>query len=131
MTEQIAKIRRADIGVEDHGILTVFLDFDYGGSGQGLPGYALDEPVRDENDQSLGRFGTAYGMEFVKRVMAAAGVDRWSEVEGRTVLVLREEGYHGQIVGFKPLPTERGKEFIVAEMKEQMLDLGLIPASWA
>lgn len=40
-----AKVERAVIEIEDHGILTGWLYLSYGGSGQGFGGYALKGPA--------------------------------------------------------------------------------------
>lgn len=114
--EQIAKIRRVFLGTEDHGIFTCSLDLDYGSSGQGAGGYGLDEPRKDGEGKHIGRFGTAYGMEWIMRLMRACGVNDWSKVEGRTVIALRDEGYHGRVRGIKPLPTENGEPFLFDEL---------------
>src|SRR5690348_5448746 len=115
-TEQIAKIRHVKLGWEDHGIFTCQLDLDYGGSGQGAGGYALDEARKGGNDEHIGRFGTAYGMEWIIRLMRACNAQDFSEVKGKTVIALRDEGYHGRVRGIKPLPTERGESFIFDEL---------------
>lgn len=118
MIREIAKIRRAYFGTEDHGLLACFLDFDFGGSGQGTGGHCLDEQIRDDEGNFLGREGTAYGMQFLAAVMRAAGVDSWEKVEGRTVFALRDkEGFGGVIVGLAPLPTEPGEEFIFDDLR--------------
>jgi len=120
MYEQIAKIRKAYFGVEDHGLLACYLDFDFGGSGQGTGGHCLDEPIHDESGKFLRREGTAYGMQFLAAVMRAAGVDSWDKLEGRTVYALRDhEGWGGQIIGIAPLPTETGEEFIFDSLREK------------
>lgn len=106
--EQIAKIRSTSLGYEDHGIFTACLDLDYGGSGQGAGLYALDQ----YDEETKERHGTAGGMDFIIGVMAACGVSTWEKVAGRTVIALREDGWHGKVVGLKPLPTEGGKTFI-------------------
>ena len=112
-TEKIAKIERVSLGYEDHGIFTCMLHLDFGGSGQGAGGYALDA----FDEESGQRRGTAYGMEWIIRVMRACGVDEWSDVKGKTVLCLYEpDGYFP--VGIKPLPTERGEQFIFDQIKE-------------
>jgi hypothetical protein len=115
-TEQIAKIRSAKLGWEDHGIFTCMLDLDYGSSCQGVGGYALDEPRRDGEGNSIGRVGTAYGMEFIMRTMRACGVDDWSKITGRTILAIKDEGWNGQVRGIKPLPTERGEAFVFDDL---------------
>src|SRR5438045_1865374 len=107
-TETIAKITGAFLGWEDHGILTCTLTLDYGGSGQGTPGYGLDEPRQDAAGKHIGRFGTAFGMEFVARLMRACGVNQWDAIKGRTVIAIRDgEGWNGLVRGIKPLPTEQ------------------------
>lgn len=116
LTEQIAKIRSVRLGWEDHGIFTCALDLDYGSSGQGAGGYALDEARRGANDEFIGRFGTAYGMEWVIRLMRACNAKDFSEVQGKTVIALRDEGYNGLVRGIKPLPTEKGEPFIFGEL---------------
>jgi hypothetical protein len=114
--ERIAKITSTFLGVEDHGIFTTTLHVDYGGSGQGIGGYSLDEPRHDADGIFVGRRGTAYGMEFIRRTIAACGVDSWEKVAGRTILVVSEPGWHGRVLGIKPLPTERGKPFMFADL---------------
>jgi hypothetical protein len=114
--EQIAKIRSVTLGWEDHGILTCLVDLDYGGSGQGIGAYALDEPRKDGEGKHIGRFGTAFGMEWICRLMRAAGVDSFDKVQGRTVLALLDGDRYGRVVGLKPLPTEPGEPFIFADL---------------
>ena len=114
MKEVMAKITGTSLGIEDHGIFTAWLDVTYDGKGtsQSIGGYALDE----WDDATKHRVGTAYGLEWIKRVMAAAGVDRWEKLVGRTVFILKTEeqsliGGYGAL-GIRPLPTEKGTEFI-------------------
>lgn len=123
LVKQIGKITRTSLGYEDHGILTAYITFDFGGSGQSFGGYGLDEPLWEHPDANgldrgefLGRRGVAWGMEFVARVIKACGVDSWEKLPGRTVFVLREKEY-GPIVGIEPLPTEQGKRFLVADLE--------------
>jgi hypothetical protein len=116
--EEIAKIERTTLGYEDHGIFTCMLHLNFGGGGQGAGGYSLDGSV--ERDGERVRCGTAFGMEWVIRAMRAAGVREWSEVTGRTVLVLREPEDRRLIAGIKPLPTERGEPFIFADLVREV-----------
>lgn len=113
-TEEIAKVERTTLGREDHGIMTCILHLDFGHSGQGAGGYALDRPVHEGADFK-GRVGTAFGMEWIIRTMEAVGVDEWGKVAGRTVLALRDPSTQ-KLVGIKPLPTEPGKPFLFAEL---------------
>jgi len=107
--EKIAKVTRAYLGIEDHGLLTATLTLDYGDSAQGTPAYALDAW-----DESLNRrVGTASGLDFITGLMGACGVVEWSQVEGRTVFAIFEsDAFHAPMVGLKPLPTEPGKAFM-------------------
>lgn len=114
--EQIAKIRTVRLGWEDHGIFTCQLDLDYGTSGQGAGGYCLDEPRRDGEDKFIGRFGTAFGMEWIIRLMRACNAKDFSDVRGTTVVALREDGWGGKVIGLKPLPTEKGEPFIFDDL---------------
>jgi hypothetical protein len=125
MRKDIAKITSTALGYEDHGILSCVLIVDYGGSGQGVGGYALDTPIRDANDKFLRREGTAFGMEFVARIIRACGVDEWEDVKGRTIFVLQdlEEGQvawgNSKVLGIENLPTERGEQFIFQDLVDE------------
>lgn len=123
MKEQIAKITSTMLGYEDHGILTAMLGVDYGTSAQGIGGYCLDESRRDENDSFVGRFGTAFGMEWVRRTLKACGVDSWEKVKGRTILVFKEDdGWNAKVLGFGPLPTEPGEPFMFDDLAAYYMD---------
>lgn len=101
---KIAKIRKAEIKYEDHGILTIMLDLDYGGMSQGAGGYGY------------GTRGTKYPdgrlFEHLTGIMQACDVSRWDQVVGRTVYALCD---HGKVYALKPLPTEKGKDFYFEE----------------
>lgn len=106
----VAKIRKAFLGWEDHGIFTAWVDVNYGGTGQGVGFYSLDEPY--EFDTQKGRRGTAYGLEWVMRFMRACGVREWNDLVGRTVYIVKEdEGWNSKVIGIEPLPTEEGEPF--------------------
>jgi hypothetical protein len=120
--EQIAKIREVTLGWESHGILTCMVHLDYGGSSQSAGGYSLDEPVKGPDGEFLGRRGTAYGMEWVARLMRATGVESFADIQGRTVIALREDGFSGLVRGLKPLPTEPGSPFLFGDLAEEFND---------
>lgn len=62
-----AKIRRADIIIEDHGILTFDITFDYGDSScQGLPGWNLKQN----------------GGLHIRSLLDAVGVESFSKLTG-------------------------------------------------
>lgn len=114
--ERIGKIKSTMLGWEDHGIFTFFLDLDYGGSQQGAGGYGLDEPIQI-NGSHYTRQGTVYGLEFIMRVLQAAGVRKWEELPGRTLYAIIEDGL---VRGLKPLPTEGGKAFMFDEIRHMV-----------
>jgi len=106
MTQKIlARISRADLGFEDHGIFAVSLEFDYGGAMQGTGSYALSN---------------ASGGPFLEALLNAVGVSQWKDLEGKTVFVLKQSE-HGQhlIEGIEKLPTEkRGGRIVFKEFFE-------------
>jgi len=110
--KKIAKVSSATLGMEDHGIWTVWVQLDYGGAGQGAGGYSLDTPKKDAEGKHLGRVGTDFGMQFIMRVCEACGVEEWSKLKGRTVYALFDATGWGEAVkGLAPLPMEPGKPF--------------------
>lgn len=113
----LAKAGKPRISREDHGILTVFLDLDYGGSAQGIPLYALDFWDREQEK----RAGHKASIEFIMALMDAFGVNDFSKIEGRTIFALHEMpnggGYDlGYVQGLAPLPTEKGKAFLFTDV---------------
>jgi len=108
----LAKVRAAWIGREDHGILTIGIDFDYGSSGQGLPGVALDAWDSDKKR----RVGDARSIDYINAILDAFGVDRFDKIQGRTIYALRDPGWNGLIRGLEPLPTEKGARIILSDI---------------
>lgn len=83
-----AIIESASIMIEDHGLLSAWVQLDYGGSGQGFGGFSLYLPpsFKHAKDQ-----GPAAG-HFIFRVLQVAGVERWDKLPGKTVRVRAEHG---------------------------------------
>lgn len=77
-----AVIKSARIDMGDRGLLTAWLDLDYGGSGQGFGGYALYLPKSFTHHQLESVAG-----HFLFRVMEVAGVERWDQLPGKTIRV--------------------------------------------
>lgn len=106
MTEKqtLAKIKRADLGFEDHDIFGFNIEFVLGTNlHQGTGWYFI---------------GNEHGGPFLAEILKAVGVRRWSELEGKTVFVIHdeEEGYNSLIKGIEKLPTEtRGGRLIFDE----------------
>jgi len=77
-----AIIKSARLTSDDHGLLSAWLDLDYGGTGQGFGGYSLylPKPYTHHDLQ-----GPNYAGHFIWRVMEVAGVTEWSNLPGRTI----------------------------------------------
>lgn len=115
METKNATIESTHLGVEDHGIMTCYLHLKYHGSGQGFGGYALDRQ-NGERDTKSRRIGTAYGCEFIKRILETVGVDRWEKLPGKHIRVRAD---HSKVHGIGHIiedqwfmPDEDLKEFI-------------------
>jgi len=87
---QIGTIKRTTLGTESHGIVTAMLHIEWKGGGIGVGGYCLDEPKKDAAGKHVGRFGTAYGLDHIMRILETVGVDRWEDLPGKQVIVLFE-----------------------------------------
>ena len=74
---ELGVIREARLGFEDHGILTFFLEIDFGGHAQGFGGYTL---------------GGGFTDACLRGILEAVGVFNWHELAGKTVWVTREDG---------------------------------------
>lgn len=90
----IAKVRNTFLGYEDHGIMTAYLELDYGGAVQGAGTFDL----RPNGEM----------FRFVEGFMQACGVREWEKMKGRTIYAFVQDGL---VRGLKPLPTEGGSEF--------------------
>lgn len=114
---EIAKIRSASLGFEDHGVLTTMIQLDYGCLSQTIGTYCLSSV--DEPDKPAVAIPRA--MDFIIRVLRACGVDRWEQLPGRTIFTLWS-GDHMPLntmpVGIENLPTEKGERFLFAEWQD-------------
>jgi len=78
-----AVIDSVQITNDDHGILTAWVNLNYGGSFQGFGGYSLYFPGDFKNDKSHPN----YAGHFIWRVMEVAEVSEWNDLKGKTVRV--------------------------------------------
>ena len=86
----MAKIDSTTLGQEDHGIWTAMLACSWESGGISVGGYALDNPVKDENEH-VHRFGSAFGMDQVIAICETVGVSAWEKLKGASVIVLFPE----------------------------------------
>lgn len=77
MIERNAIIKSATIDMDDHGVLTAWIQLDYGHSGQGFGGYILYSPTTKKDCTG----------KFLWRVMEVIGVSSWSQLVGKAVRV--------------------------------------------
>jgi hypothetical protein len=104
-----AVIKSARITSDDHGLLSAWLDLDYGGTGQGFGGYSLYLPKSYSHHESG---GPNYAGHFIWRVMEVAGVESWDRLPGKTIRVRSDHccvGAIGHIV--KDDWFDPGKDF--------------------
>lgn len=80
-----AIIKSATLNDGGRGLLTAWLDLDYGGVGQGFGGYALYLPKCFDHHKLLSHAG-----HFVWRCMEIADVTSWDKMVGKTIRVKAE-----------------------------------------
>lgn len=78
-----AIIESAIITNDDHGLLSSWVQLDYGGIFQGFGGYALYLPENFKHHKD----GKPFTGHWIWRVMEIAEVNEWSKLPGRTVRV--------------------------------------------
>ena len=77
-----AVISNVQITNDDRGMLSAWIQLDYGNSGQGFGGYALYLPKSFKHHKIESVAG-----HFIFRCMQIADVENWSEMTGKTVRV--------------------------------------------
>lgn len=82
-----AIITSAELDIERG--LSAWVHLDYGGSGQGFGGYMLYIP---SSWASHNKDCKNYAGHFVYRVLEVAGVEKWSQLKGKTVRVKCDHG---------------------------------------
>lgn len=118
-TATVMVIKKTSFGYEDHGILTGYLHCQGASTGVGVGGYCLDEPNQVTHD----RLGTAYGLDWIIRVLKTVGVERWEDLPGKRVYVLFEGGDGRAISGWGSTSAgianiDTGDVFIMREHAE-------------
>ena len=109
--KRLGKVASVDLFIEDHGLLTLYVMLDFGGSTQGFGGFALDEWSKEDDR----RVGTAAGLDLVLQLLALFGVNRLDEIKGRTVYALRDDkdGWNDPIAGLELPAFDGGRVFSV------------------
>lgn len=83
-----AIIQSVSLDTGDRGLLTAWIQLDYGGIGQGFGGYALYLPKSYKHFTEKGDFAG----HFIFRCMEVGEVTEWSKLKGKTVRVKIQDG---------------------------------------
>ena len=78
-----ARIRSTMLGIEDHGIMTFFLNLEWSGAGQGFGGYALDG--------KSGEIGHAKSIICLRRILETVGVEKWEDLKGQLIRIKKDD----------------------------------------
>ena len=111
-----AEIESTVLGDEDHGVFTCYVFVSGDGWGCGFGGYALDEYNKEKKE----RVGTAYGLEFIKRILKTLEIGTWEKLKGTPVRV-ETTGIGGKIARIGHFRKDRwfDPRELLAEMKEE------------
>ena len=85
METRNAIITGARLDMGDRGLLTAWLDLDYGGTGQSFGGWALYLPKSYSHHELKSVAG-----HFIFRCMEIAGADEWNKIVGKSIRVKAE-----------------------------------------
>jgi len=112
--KELGIVKSTHLGWEDHGIFSFMIDFDFGGTGQGFGNYSLDtfDKIQDK------RVGTAFGLAIIMKILEVAKVNKWEDLVGRELYVIRDEPM-GFIRGLEAPKYRGGKRFRVDELIEE------------
>jgi hypothetical protein len=111
--KEIARVDAVRLGLA-HGMLTLELGLDFGGTHVSFGGYELDawDPSKKR------RVGHPAGCDFVLRLFRLFGVDELDAITGRVVYALRDEP-GGPIVGLESPPFDGSRRFLIADWHDE------------
>ncbi len=116
MHRRIAKITNVDLSIEDHGILTLYVHLDYGGSSQGFGGYRLDCFNKELNQSE----GTAAGTDFIIRILELFNANRLKDLVGKVCYALMDaDSFTAGIIGLAQIEPDGGKQFLVTDWRQR------------
>lgn len=118
--KQLARVESVELYIEDHGILTCFVNLHKEeGLHQGFGGYSLD----GYNEKLKRRVGTAGGMDWVLRLLQIFKVDRLEKIQGKMCYALYESDSR-QIKGIQTLELDGGETFLIKDWQAQWFPKG-------
>ena len=112
LEKELGVITDTMLGIEDHGLFTFSIGFDFGTSSQGFGNVSLD--TYDKNSDK--RVGTAEGCEAIMRLLEAVGVRKWEDLVAKEMWVYREH-LRGQIIGIEsPAYRKAGRPLFLRDL---------------
>lgn len=97
-----AKITSTMLGREDHGILTFMVFVEFGCSGCGIGGYAIDQYDRGTGK----RVFSGNGLEAISKILETVGVDKWEDLPNKYIRV-KDNGWGSTIDEIGSLMEEK------------------------
>ncbi len=107
---ELARVESTHLGLEDHGVYTLNVNFRGKTWGQGIGHYVVSQRGDDGQQHAV----NGYGMEFVIRLLSACSVTRWEDLPGALCWIVRE---NDRIVGVEPLEVNDGQAFYFADLR--------------
>ena len=106
--KQLAKISKASLEMQKHGILNFWIRVNYEeGFSQGVGGICLDTYSKEKKR----RIGTACGCEMIRQLLVELKVNDFYEMKGRYIWVLGEgEGLSFTPTGIQALKGDGGSD---------------------
>lgn len=90
------KITSADLSMQDHGCMSLYLTCEGGSIGFCYGGYCLGHGYLGAEEFE----GSSAGMEYVMRIMDTVGVDKFSDLKGKYIrAAIKGWGDHVKIIG--------------------------------
>ncbi len=108
-----AKIKSTMLGIEDHGIMSFFVNIEWPGAGCGFGGYALDGHAGEGKP----RTGCGHGYQAIRRILETVGAASWEKLPG-TLVRIEEQGWGGRLTKIGHIMEDRWFD-IDDWMKEQ------------
>jgi len=117
--EVLGKVEDAYIEIEDHGILTCWVQLDKeDGFHQAFGGYSLDSFDKDEDR----RIGTAAGLDYILRLLQIFGVSKLEDIKGKMCYALYDGGSQTlsrTIKGLRTLKIDGNETFLIKDWQEK------------
>lgn len=104
---ELGRVTKVIFGIEDHGILTLNLIFDFGGTAQSTGGYCCSWGPQGESRPR----GTVAGADLVCAMLHFWKVRSLDEIKGQVAYVLRGTP-GGSILGLERTAFDGGEKFI-------------------